>query len=50
MISLIPKLPISKGHLDGGGPVKALTLPPPTSETPSVEEHLPPQGEEKGEK
>jgi len=29
-----------KGHLDGGGPVKPLTLPPPTSQAPSLEEHL----------
>ena len=29
-----------KSHPDGGGPDKALTLPPPTSQGPSLEEHL----------
>jgi hypothetical protein len=35
-----------KIHLDGGGPVTVLTLPPPTSQVSSLEEHLA-QGEEK---
>jgi len=47
--SLIPTSYFPTSHLDGGGPVKGLTLPPPTSQAPSLEEHLT-QGEEKKKK